>query len=174
MMADVPTMIFGTIIAPVIENFLEMNIAAAAAIIFVLAVRKPARRAFGPHAIYLLWAIVPIAAVATFIPSRTIEMLSLGMTLDEVIALTTPQAATSALEAILPYALAAIWLVGAIATAIALFRRQAAFMRDVDLGLAGGQGHDAAVLRTVRAQVAGQLTGVEVGNRDRALADQVR
>jgi hypothetical protein len=105
MMADVPTMIFGTIIAPVIENFLEMNIAAAAAIIFVLAVRKPARRAFGPHAIYLLWAIVPIAAVGTFIPSRTIEMLSLGMTLDEVIALTTPQAANSALEAILPYAL---------------------------------------------------------------------
>ncbi len=137
MMADVPTMIFGTIIAPVIENFLEMNIAAAAAIIFVLAVRKPARRAFGPHAIYLLWAIVPIAAVGTFIPSRTIEMLSLGMTLDEVIALTTPQAANSALEAILPYALAAIWLIGAITSAIALFRRQAAFMRDVDLGLAG-------------------------------------
>ena len=40
--------------------------------------------------------------------------------------------------------------------------------------LAGGQGHDAAVLRTVSAQVAGQLAGVEVGNCHRALADQVR
>lgn len=136
-MADAPTMIFGTLIAPVIENFVEMNIAAATAILFVLAVRKPARRVFGPHAIYMLWAIVPIAAAATFIPSRTIEMLSLGLTLDEVVALTTPPAATSAFETILPYALAAIWLAGAVATAVALVRRQAAFMRDVDLGLAG-------------------------------------
>ncbi|MDP3494035.1 MAG: TonB family protein [Hyphomonadaceae bacterium] len=122
---------------PVLDALIEMNIAAAAAIIFLLAVRKPARRIFGPHAIYLLWAIVPIAAAATFIPSRTIEMLSLGLTLDEVIALTTPPAANSLLEAILPYALIAIWIIGAIATAIALIRRQAAFMRDADLGLAG-------------------------------------
>jgi beta-lactamase regulating signal transducer with metallopeptidase domain len=125
------------LITPVLDALIEMNIAAAAAIIFLLAVRKPARRIFGPHAIYLLWAIVPIAAAATFIPSRTIEMLSMGLTLDEVIALTTPPAANSALEAMLPYTFLAAWLIGAIATAVALIRRQAAFMRDAELGLAG-------------------------------------
>lgn len=121
----------------IIDAVIELNIAAACAILFLLAVRKPARRIFGPHAIYLLWTIVPIAAAATFIPSRTIVTLSLGMTLEEIIALTTPPAAASLWETILPYALAAIWITGAVVMAAALIRRQAAFLRDADLGLAG-------------------------------------
>ena len=79
---------------PVLDALIEMNIAAAAAIIFLLAVRKPARRiSSAPTPSISSGAIVPIAAAATFIPSRTIEMLSMGLTLDEVIALTTPPAA---------------------------------------------------------------------------------
>ncbi len=136
MMITVPDMIVGAIINPIIENFVELNIAAAAAVGFVLAVRRPARRIFGAHAVYLLWAIVPIAAAATFIPSRTIETLSLGMTLEEIVALTTAPTA-SLWDAVIPYALFAIWIIGVIAMATALVRRQAAFMRDADLGLAG-------------------------------------
>lgn len=136
MMITVPDMIVGAIINPILENFVELNVAAAASIGFVLAVRRPARRIFGPHAVYLLWAIVPIAAAATFIPSRTIETLSLGMTLEEVVALTTAPAATP-WEAAIPYVLFAAWFIGAIAMCIALVHRQNAFMRDADLGLAG-------------------------------------
>lgn len=135
-MTTLSDMIVGAIINPILENFVELNIAAAAAILFVLAVRRPARRIFGPHAIYMLWAIVPIAAAATFIPSRTIETLSLGMTLEEIVALTTTHDA-SIWEAMLPYALFGAWLIGAVAMATALIRRQNAFMRDADLGLAG-------------------------------------
>lgn len=136
MMTTVPDMIVGAIINPIIENFVELNIAAACAVLFLLAVRKPARRIFGAHAVYLLWAIVPIAAAATFIPARAIETLSLGMTLEEIVALTTAPTASS-FEIALPYALFATWLIGAIAMATALIRRQTAFMRDADLGLAG-------------------------------------
>ncbi len=136
MMVTVSDMIVGAIINPIIENFVELNIAAGAAIGFMLAVRKPARRIFGAHAVYLLWAIVPIAAAATFIPARAIETLSLGMALEEIVALTSAPSA-SAFDVALPYALFAIWLIGAITMATALIRRQTAFMRDADLGLAG-------------------------------------
>lgn len=135
-MITVPDMIVGAIINPIIENFVELNIAAGCAVGFMLAVRRPARRIFGAHAVYLLWAIVPIAAAATFIPSRAIETLSLGMTLEEIVALTTTHNAPI-WEAAIPYVLFAIWIVGAIAMASALIRRQNAFMRDADLGLAG-------------------------------------
>ncbi len=121
----------------IMEAIVELNIAAAVAILFLLALRKPARHIFGPHAVYLLWAIVPIAAAATFIPARTVETLSLGMTLEEIIALAAPPAAASLWETVLPYALAVAWIVGAIVTATALVSRQAAFLHDADLGLAG-------------------------------------
>ena len=121
----------------IMEAIVELNIAAAVAILFLLALRKPARHIFGPHAVYLLWAIVPIAAAATFIPARTVETLSLGMTLEEIIALAAPPAAASLWETVLPYALAVAWIVGAIVTAAALVSRQAAFLHDADLGLAG-------------------------------------
>lgn len=135
-MTTVSDMIVGAIINPIIENFVELNIAGACAVAFMLAVRKPARRIFGAHAVYALWAIVPIAAAATFIPSRAIETLSLGVTLEEIVALTTAPEATP-LEAALPYALFAAWFIGAAIMATALVRRQNAFMRDADLGLAG-------------------------------------
>lgn len=121
----------------ILDSLLEMNLAAAAAILFVLLVRKPARTAFGPHAIYLLWAIVPIAVMATFIPSRTIEMITLDVSIYEA-ALQTAAGATGDIWAFaIPAVLIAIWLIGAGVMATALARRQAAFLRDADLGLAG-------------------------------------
>ncbi len=121
----------------ILDALVEMNVAAAAAIAFLLLVRKPARLAFGAHAVYLLWAAVPIALLATFIPSRTIETLTLGLTLEEVIALTTGPVAASMLEAALPTALVAIWIGGAVWMFATLIRRQAEFLRDADLGVAG-------------------------------------
>lgn len=121
----------------ILDALVEMNVAAAAAIAFLLLVRKPARIAFGASAVYLLWAAVPIAILATFIPSRTIETLTLGLTLEEIIALTTAPVAGSVWEQLIPAALIAIWTGGAAWMGVSLVRRQAEFLRDADLGVAG-------------------------------------
>lgn len=121
----------------ILDALVEMNVAAAAAIAFLLLVRKPARIAFGAHSVYLLWAAVPIAILATLIPSRTIETLTLGLTLEEVLALTTGPVAASMLEAALPMVLVAVWIGGAAWMFVSLIRRQAEFLRDADLGVAG-------------------------------------
>src|SRR5262245_9758480 len=47
--------------ADVLQALLEVNLAAAVSIAFVLLVRKPAHHLMGSRAVYLLWAIVPIA-----------------------------------------------------------------------------------------------------------------
>lgn len=116
-----------------LDAMLEMNLAAAGAIAFLLLVRQPARRFFGPHAAYMLWAIVPVAVLATFIPSRTIELMTLDIAISEAV---LQNAATSAGFDFWPV-LATIWIVGAVAVAAALARRQAAFLRDADIGIAG-------------------------------------
>jgi len=116
-----------------LDAMLEMNLAAAGAIVFILLVRKSTRNLFGPHAAYMLWAIVPVAVLATFIPSRAIELVTLDITITET---ALRNAAATAGFDFLPV-LATLWIAGLIAMAAALVRRQAAFMRDADLGLAG-------------------------------------
>lgn len=121
----------------ILAALLEMNIAAAVAVGFILLVRKQAQRLLGPHAVYLLWSIVPVALLATFIPSRTITTLTLGLSLEEIIALTTPSPEHINWEETIAPALMAIWIAGMIIMAVALARRQAAFLRDASVGLAG-------------------------------------
>lgn len=118
-----------------LDTLVEMNLAAAGAIVFLLLVRRPVRNLFGAHAAYMLWAIVPIAVAATFIPSRAIEMISLDISIYETM-LQNTAAAAAGLD-VLPVALLSVWIIGAIAMAIFQIRRQAAFMRDADIGIAG-------------------------------------
>lgn len=121
----------------ILAALLEMNVAAAAAVGFILIVRRQARRLLGPHAVYLLWSIVPVAILATFIPSRTITTMTFGLSLEEIIALTTPSPETINWEETVAPVLMAVWIAGMIVMAIALIRRQAAFLRDASIGLAG-------------------------------------
>jgi TonB family protein len=121
----------------VLAALIELNIAAAAAIGFILLVRRPAQRAFGPHAVYLLWAIVPVAALATLLPARTITTITFGLSLEDIIAMTAPSAESINWEETIAPVLIAVWIAGTIVTAIALARRQAAFLRDASVGLAG-------------------------------------
>jgi TonB family protein len=119
-----------------LAGLIELNIAAGAAILFVLLVRTHATRAFGPHAAYALWAMVPVAMVATLIPERTTETLVTEFLvggLPASLAHMQAAAATSWLPAII----ASAWIIGAIAVFLILVRRQRAFQRDADLGLAG-------------------------------------
>jgi TonB family protein len=114
---------------------LELNIAAACAIAFVLLVRRPAARLFGPHAAYGLWAMVPVAMAATFLPERTVETF-VGEFLIGGVPASHAMAETAGAGWIAP-ALFMLWLAGAVALTLMLVRRQRDFQKDADIGLAG-------------------------------------
>ena len=119
-----------------LAGLIELNIAAGAAILFVLLVRTHATRAFGPHAAYALWAMVPVAMVATLIPERTTETLVTEFLVGGLPASLAHMQAAAA-TSWLPVIIASAWIIGAIAVFLILVRRQRAFQRDADLGLAG-------------------------------------
>ena len=52
----------------------EANLALAAAILLVLVLRRPVRKAFGARNAYALWLIAPLSIVALLIPARTIVL----------------------------------------------------------------------------------------------------
>lgn len=113
----------------------ELNIAAALAILFVLIVRRPAARLFGSHAAYGLWLMVPVVMAATFLPERTTEtivgeFLIGGLPASHVLA-------RSAGEGWLAPVLGVAWIAGAIALAVMFVRRQREFLKDAEIGLAG-------------------------------------
>jgi TonB family protein len=116
---------------------LELNAAAAAAILILVLVRRPAHHVFGPHAVYLLWMLVPVACFATLIPSRAVETLSVGLSLDEIVALAATPTTIAGWEVVIAPGLITLWIAGIIITSLALARRQAAFLREAELGLAG-------------------------------------
>jgi len=114
---------------------LELNIAAALAILFVLAVRRPAARLFGAHAAYSLWAMVPVAMLATLIPERTTETIVGEFLIGGLPA--SHALARAADAAWFAPALLALWTLGAIALAALFVRRQRDFQKDAEIGLAG-------------------------------------
>lgn len=120
----------------ILGALIEINVAAGAAILLVLVLRRPMARFFGPHAAYALWAIVPVAMIATFLPERTQETL----VADFLIGGLPPSLAAmeqAAAASWLPGAFGAAWIIGVIALGALLVRRQRAFMRDAEIGLAG-------------------------------------
>jgi beta-lactamase regulating signal transducer with metallopeptidase domain len=61
-------------IAELLTGLARANLAAAAAIIVVLTLRKPARRLFGARAAYALWIVAPLAALAVLLPARSARL----------------------------------------------------------------------------------------------------
>ena len=119
-----------------LTTLIELNVAAAAAILFVLLARAHVTRAFGPHAAYALWSMVPVAMLATLLPERTTETLVTEFLIGGLPASLAHMQADAA-ASWQPVAISAAWLAGAMALALLLIRRQRAFLRDADLGLAG-------------------------------------
>ena len=70
----------------------KANLALAAAVLLVLALRKPVRAAFGARSAYALWLIAPLSILALLIPARTIT-LPYQPTPAPVVANAPPQAA---------------------------------------------------------------------------------
>lgn len=120
-------------IADVLIGLAKANLAAAAAVVVVLVLRGPARRAFGARAAYGLWLLPLLAAVAVLIPHPRIEtpvtpvVLEASAMADEFVASAQP-AAKVASGPDLPALLLGGWIAGAVLMAGLLARRQAAFV----------------------------------------------
>jgi len=117
------------VIALLIE-LIEANLAAAAAILAVMAARKQVHRLLGPGAAYLLWAVVPAAMVATFVPSRTI------LVTDDTAGL-SGAFWNAALSPAAVAVLVLVWIAGFAVMAASMVKRQRLFVRDMELGTAG-------------------------------------
>lgn len=101
---------------------IRAQITAAAAVLMVVILRPSARRLFGPRRAYGLWAIVPAAAAAAFLPSLA-ETMDLGSPAQPL--------------GVWAGKLILLWLAGcAVATAV-LVLRERLFRRKVEQGLAG-------------------------------------
>ena len=120
---------------------LRLNLAAGAAVLLALFLRRPARRLFGPRVAYGVWSVVPLAAAATLLPPRIITLVRPAAAMTWGVAATpapvpAPIAAPSSGPGVL-VVLLALWLVGALFAAAGLAWRQVQFSRAVRAGRAG-------------------------------------
>ncbi len=104
-------------------TLLRAQAAAAAAVLLVLLLRAPARRLIGPRLAYRLWALTPVAAIATVFPSLS-ETLGSGL----------PPTLMGEERAV---AVVAAWLIGAVALATAILLQERAFRARAEAGRAG-------------------------------------
>jgi TonB family protein len=110
----------------------EMGVYGSAAILLVLILRRPLRRAFGSGAAYLLWALVPLSMVSALLPAVTILPMivvphnALGTAAD-ALGLAAPRSAITAVSS----ALLSIWAMGALSTALLLVWRQLRFVHSL-------------------------------------------
>lgn len=114
-------------IADVLEALVRANLATAAAVILVLLLRRPARRAFGARAAYALWLTPPLAALAGLLPRPAAMTLIEPLTLEAAAGGARAAAALPGADLAAPVLVAA-WLAGALIAATALARRQARFV----------------------------------------------
>ena len=133
----------------------KANLAMGAAVLAVLALRGQVRPRFGARAAYALWLAPPAAALAAAIPHHGAggAVAPVVLTLAAAGRALPGQAASHA--GLVPMVLLAVWLVGAVAAATVLLRRQAAFLRSLGrLKPAGG-----GVLRAERTGVGPAVVG---------------
>jgi beta-lactamase regulating signal transducer with metallopeptidase domain len=101
----------------------------SAAILLVLALRAPLRRAFGAGVAYAVWGVVPLAMLAVLLPGDVRRALPAALAMPQVwVGLPQESAgAAGAMTLASSHAalwMAALWLLGAAAMAAALWRQQ--------------------------------------------------
>ena len=57
----------------------ETTVAGSAAILLVLALRRPMRHAFGAGIAYAAWALVPLAMLAVLLPAAQVPVLAVRL-----------------------------------------------------------------------------------------------
>lgn len=107
----------------------KLNVAIAAGVLIVIALRAPLLRLFGAQAVYASWLIVPVAAGASLLPAlRSVPLEEAAV--PEVAAMIEAQPWLSGLAI-------AAWLIGAVVLALKLSAGQRRFMRKAARGQAG-------------------------------------
>lgn len=120
---------------------LRINLAAAAAIAVVLALRLPTRRLFGSGVAYALWLLAPLAALAMVLPARVVTVArepSSGdatMLWSSVVAAAPQPGVQAGLD--WPPLLASLWIAGAALSLLCLAWQQVRFGRTVRAGRGG-------------------------------------
>jgi TonB family protein len=143
-------------IADILSGLLRVNLASAVAILLVLLLRKPARGLFGARVAYALWITVPLVAAASLLPQpATVTFLSpIVLTASAAVGRGAPTALGGDYAAPL---LAAVWLAGALITAILLVGRQGRFI--ASLGRLEPAIQGSGVLRAEHAGVGPAVVG---------------
>jgi bla regulator protein BlaR1 len=109
---------------------LESTLAATAASLLVIALRRPLGRLFGASVAYTAWALVPVSLLAVSLPAPVREYAASALSPTSTIARAMPVAMPSlpaaapgfAFDA--PEALVVAWLLGALAAAALFWRQQ--------------------------------------------------
>lgn len=127
-----------------LQALIETNLAGSAAILLVLALRRPLRRAFGACVAYAAWALVPLAMLAVLLPAASAPT-SMAMPALAVLAPVDAVAEVSAGRA-MPDAwtwVATIWALGVFASLAWMAVQQRRFLRG--LGGLADRGDDVLV-----------------------------
>lgn len=115
-------------VAEILDGLLRATVVAGVALLVILALRRPMRRQFGALVAYRLWALLPAALLASWLPAPDASMTAFAMP--------AGYAATTRVAA-LPDAhhqwawLLAAWLAGAVSMATLLWMRQRRFVRGI-------------------------------------------
>jgi beta-lactamase regulating signal transducer with metallopeptidase domain len=118
----------------------RINLAGAAAVCVVMALRGPVRRLFGAGAAYGLWTLAPLTALAMILPGRVVTLTQAP---SPAVASATVWSETLAAPAALPAGpgwaavLAGLWAAGVLASLAALAWQQSRFGRAVRAGRGG-------------------------------------
>jgi beta-lactamase regulating signal transducer with metallopeptidase domain len=107
---------------------LRANLALAAGIVAVLALRLAARRSFGARIAYGLWALPLFTMLACFLPARTL-LITLPETFATAPLPNAPTSGPAAAGGLDPRWLLALWVAGVAASLIVLILRQTRFAR---------------------------------------------
>ena len=124
-----------------LATLLRLNLALAAAVALVMALRLPVRRLFGASVAYGLWSLLPLAGLAMLLPARVVTVVRAR---EPVLATPATAAAPPAHAALslppgldLDALLAGLWIAGAAASLAWLAWRQIQFGRALRAGRAG-------------------------------------
>ncbi len=132
-----------------LQGLIGVTLAGSAAIVPVLALRRPLRKVFGAQVAYALWWLVPAAMAAALLPATPVvtEAVPVARVLALPATLALP-AAPAVAGLTWQDAALAIWMLGMMACALWLWRAQVAFRRGLGRLLPQG---DAWVAQSAQA-----------------------
>lgn len=123
------------------ETFIEATWALSLAIVLVLLLRNPVRRGFGASAAYALWAAVPLALLAGFLPAPARPMAPLLATLVTTPETTAPVMTAPAVGMSLASLLPWLWAAGSLVMLLWMLRQQQLFLAGLGPLSARPDGH---------------------------------